>query len=208
MKMEKDIQGCLFIWVLLLIVPIILPVESQRLNPTILQDSRDLPTPEGSFGFLYRTEDGIAHGARGDPNGQVHGRFTYTDPTGLKVNFNYNAGSRATPGYNYNDVQQQQQQQSAIRDRQPAPPAVEEIQEYQERRNSQPPRPILYATKNAQRTPQRAESVSPVEDTNDYDNYYDQPRRNSGRNANYYDEQQPRTYSRRADTNNYNDVSY
>lgn len=74
----------------------------QHYNPTILQDTRELPRTDGTFGFLYRTEDGIAHGAIGDSSGIVHGRFTYTDPTGLKVNFNYNAGSRVSPGYDYN----------------------------------------------------------------------------------------------------------
>lgn len=51
---------------------------------------------------MYRTEDGIQHAAKGNPDGVIQGRFTYTDPTGLKVNFNYNAGSRFTPGYTYN----------------------------------------------------------------------------------------------------------
>ncbi|KAI4458034.1 insect cuticle protein [Holotrichia oblita] len=78
-------------------------VSCQSFNPAILQDSRDLPKVDGRFGFLYRTEDGIAHAAQGEPGGQVRGRFTYTDPTGLKVNFNYNAGSKTAPGYNYNE---------------------------------------------------------------------------------------------------------
>ncbi|XP_044258771.1 glutenin, low molecular weight subunit-like [Tribolium madens] len=76
---------------------------TQSFNPTILQDSRDLPKVDGTFGFLYRTEDGIAHAAKGDSNGVIHGRFSYTDPTGLKVNYNYNAGSRVAPGYTYDD---------------------------------------------------------------------------------------------------------
>ncbi|KAJ8939168.1 hypothetical protein NQ314_011221, partial [Rhamnusium bicolor] len=54
------------------------------------------------FGYLYKTEDGITSSASGDPSGVIHGTFSYTDPTGLKVNYNYNAGSRFTPGYNYN----------------------------------------------------------------------------------------------------------
>lgn len=62
-----------------------------------------MPKVDGRFGFLYRTEDGIAHAARGESDGQVHGRFTYTDPTGLKVNYNYNAGSKTAPGYKYNE---------------------------------------------------------------------------------------------------------
>lgn len=69
-------------------------VASQSYNPIILQDTRDLPKTDGTFGFLYRTEDGIAHAAKGDKNGVIHGRFSYTDPTGLKVNYNYNAGSQ------------------------------------------------------------------------------------------------------------------
>ncbi|KAF5305463.1 hypothetical protein FQA39_LY01554 [Lamprigera yunnana] len=81
-------------------------------NPSILQDSRNLPQTDGTFGFLYRTEDGISHAAVGDPSGQVHGRFTYTDPTGLKVNFNYNAGSRTAPGYNYEQNQKTQAPQT------------------------------------------------------------------------------------------------
>jgi hypothetical protein len=79
-------------------------VTAQSFNPSILQDSRDLPKVDGTFGFLYRTEDGIAHAAKGDSDGVIHGRFSYTDPTGLKVNYNYNAGSRVTPGYNYDDT--------------------------------------------------------------------------------------------------------
>lgn len=35
----------------------------------------------------------------------IHGTFSYTDPTGLKVNYNYNAGSRVAPGYNYEPIQ-------------------------------------------------------------------------------------------------------
>lgn len=50
---------------------------------------------------MYKTEDGIVSSARGDPSGVIHGTFSYTDPTGLKVNYNYNAGSRFTPGLNY-----------------------------------------------------------------------------------------------------------
>ncbi|XP_044757153.1 uncharacterized protein LOC123315504 [Coccinella septempunctata] len=73
---------------------------SQRFGPaSILQDSRLEPKVDGTFGFLYRTEDGITSAARGNPDGKIQGRFTYTDPTGLKVNFNYNAGSRRAPGY-------------------------------------------------------------------------------------------------------------
>ncbi|KAK5650218.1 hypothetical protein RI129_001247 [Pyrocoelia pectoralis] len=74
-------------------------------NPSILQDSRNLPQTDGTFGFLYRTEDGIAHAAVGERGGQVRGRFSYTDPTGLKVNYNYNTGSRTAPGLNYEQNQ-------------------------------------------------------------------------------------------------------
>ncbi|KAL3277242.1 hypothetical protein HHI36_012593 [Cryptolaemus montrouzieri] len=75
-------------------------ISSQRFGPaSILQDSRLEPKVDGTFGFLYRTEDGITSAARGNPDGKIQGRFTYTDPTGLKVNFNYNAGSRRAPGY-------------------------------------------------------------------------------------------------------------
>lgn len=62
-----------------------------------------MPKVDGRFGFLYRTEDGIAHGAKSEGDGIVSGRYSYTDPTGLKVNFNYNAGTRKAPGYNYNE---------------------------------------------------------------------------------------------------------
>lgn len=41
----------------------------RQLNPTILQDTRNLPKVDGTFGFLYRTEDGISHAAKGDSNG-------------------------------------------------------------------------------------------------------------------------------------------
>ncbi|KAF2887580.1 hypothetical protein ILUMI_18593 [Ignelater luminosus] len=93
-----------------------------RLNPTIIQDSRDLPQTDGTFGFLYRTEDGIAHGAIGEPGGVIHGRYTYTDPTGLKVNFNYNAGTRTAPGYNYNQQPEPSRpSQPAYEEPQPAP---------------------------------------------------------------------------------------
>ncbi|XP_018567240.1 uncharacterized protein LOC108907891 [Anoplophora glabripennis] len=68
---------------------------------SILQDTRNEPTPDGHFGYLYKTEDGIVSSARGDPSGVIHGTFSYTDPTGLRVNYNYNAGSRFTPGLNY-----------------------------------------------------------------------------------------------------------
>lgn len=78
------------------------PIKGQY-NPTILQDSRDLPKVDGRFGFLYRTEDGISHGAKSEGDGVVQGRYTYTDPTGLKVNFNYNAGTKRVPGYNYDE---------------------------------------------------------------------------------------------------------
>ena len=78
-------------------------MRAQGINPAILQDSRDLPKVDGRFGFLYRTEDGIAHAAKGEPGGVVHGRFTYTDPTGLKVNYNYNAGTGVTPKYKYDE---------------------------------------------------------------------------------------------------------
>lgn len=84
-------------------------VFGQAYNPTILQDSRDLPKTDGRFGFLYRTEDGIAHAAKSEGDGIVHGRYTYSDSSGFKLNFNYNAGTKVTPGYNY--------------DQQPAAPA-------------------------------------------------------------------------------------
>lgn len=53
---------------------------------------------------MYRTEDGIAHAAKSEGDGIIHGRYTYTDPTGFKLNFNYNAGTKVTPGYNYNQA--------------------------------------------------------------------------------------------------------
>ncbi|CAH1130808.1 unnamed protein product [Ceutorhynchus assimilis] len=68
--------------------------QSRRFNPTIIQDSRIEPTSDGTFGFQYRTEDGISHAAQGDPSGYIHGSYSYKDPTGLKVNFNYFAGTR------------------------------------------------------------------------------------------------------------------
>lgn len=46
-------------------------------------------------------------------------RYTYSDPTGFKLNFNYNAGTKVTPGYNYNQPLQgaaQNQQQPAYDD--------------------------------------------------------------------------------------------
>ncbi|VEN45299.1 unnamed protein product [Callosobruchus maculatus] len=64
---------------------------------TILQDTRNEPTPDGTFGYMYKTEDGILSVARGDPTGLIQGTFSYTDPTGLRVNYNYNAGQRKAP---------------------------------------------------------------------------------------------------------------
>ncbi|GJQ81569.1 hypothetical protein Trydic_g9946 [Trypoxylus dichotomus] len=111
------LKFALFIVILSLIPHIVHP---QSFNPAILQDSRDLPKVDGRFGFLYRTEDGIAHAAKGEPGGQVRGRFTYTDPTGLKVNFNYNAGSKTVPSYNYNEpLSAYEQKSSNARNRQP-----------------------------------------------------------------------------------------
>nr|CAI5846727.1 unnamed protein product [Callosobruchus analis] len=46
---------------------------------------------------MYKTEDGILSVARGDPTGLIQGTFSYTDPTGLRVNYNYNAGNRKAP---------------------------------------------------------------------------------------------------------------
>lgn len=105
-------------------------VSGQAYNPTILQDSRDLPKTDGRFGFLYRTEDGIAHAAKSEGDGIIHGRYTYTDPTGFKLNFNYNAGTKVTPGYNYdqpaaaapnyyNDNEAYDRQQQQQRNRRP-----------------------------------------------------------------------------------------
>ncbi|RZB39843.1 Chitin bind 4 domain containing protein [Asbolus verrucosus] len=114
-------------------------LAATQFNPTILQDSRDLPRTDGTFGFLYRTEDGIAHAAKGDSNGVIHGRFSYTDPTGLKVNYNYNAGSRVAPGYNYDDApaprppqKQYQQPQKQYQQPQPAREEYEEPEQYRE----------------------------------------------------------------------------
>nr|AYA49891.1 cuticular protein 11 [Leptinotarsa decemlineata] len=73
------------------------PQSRHNLYASILQDSRNEPTPDGTFGYHYKTEDGITSVARGDPSGVIHGTFSYTDPTGLKVNYNYNAGARNTP---------------------------------------------------------------------------------------------------------------
>ncbi|XP_017767936.1 PREDICTED: putative uncharacterized protein DDB_G0294196 [Nicrophorus vespilloides] len=116
-------------------------------NPTILQDSRDLPKLDGTFGFLYRTEDGIAHAAKADPGGIVHGRFTYTDPTGLKVNYNYNAGSSVTPKYNYNaPIQQQQQQQQQ-------PQQYQQNQDYDQDQDYQQPEQPIYQQPQQQRAP-------------------------------------------------------
>ncbi|XP_045467594.1 uncharacterized protein LOC123676005 [Harmonia axyridis] len=89
-------------WICLIVILFsnVYGIISQRFGPaSILQDSRLEPKVDGTFGFLYRTEDGITSAARGNPDGKIQGRFTYTDPTGLKVNFNYNAGSRRAPGY-------------------------------------------------------------------------------------------------------------
>ncbi|XP_066254985.1 uncharacterized protein [Euwallacea similis] len=66
-------------------------------NPSIIQDSRLEPKVDGTFGFQYRTEDGISHAAQGDPSGFIQGAYSYKDPTGLKVNFNYFAGARNGP---------------------------------------------------------------------------------------------------------------
>lgn len=96
-----------------------LATQAQHLPPSILEDARVHPSGDGSFGFLYRTQDGIAHAAKGDPGGAVHGRFTYTDPTGLKVNFNYNAGAQALQA---KQAQQNQQTQAVQSRPQPSRP--------------------------------------------------------------------------------------
>lgn len=63
----------------------------------------------GTFGFQYKTEDGISHAAQGDPTGFIQGTYSYKDPTGLKVNFNYFAGNRATAQPQYNNPPPPQQ---------------------------------------------------------------------------------------------------
>ncbi|KAG5879555.1 hypothetical protein JTB14_016810 [Gonioctena quinquepunctata] len=73
------------------------PQSRHNTYASILQDARNEPTPDGTFGYHYKTEDGISSVARGDPNGVIHGTFSYTDPTGLKVNYNYNAGAGHAP---------------------------------------------------------------------------------------------------------------
>ncbi|KAL1505893.1 hypothetical protein ABEB36_005346 [Hypothenemus hampei] len=104
----------------------IISQSNARYNPTIIQDARLEPKVDGTFGFQYRTEDGISHAAQGDPNGFIQGTYSYKDPTGLKVNFNYFAGSR----HNSNSAPQQQDQVSS---RYNAPQPYQEPQEYRPR---------------------------------------------------------------------------
>ncbi|XP_048524983.1 uncharacterized protein LOC109532823 [Dendroctonus ponderosae] len=86
-----NLSSAFCVWLLF----IISCVSSQsRFNPSIIQDSRVEPKVDGTFGFQYRTEDGISHSAQGDPTGYIQGSYSYKDPTGLKVNFNYFAGAR------------------------------------------------------------------------------------------------------------------
>ncbi|GLV43613.1 Cuticular protein 100A [Carabus blaptoides fortunei] len=163
-------------------------LTSAQDNPSILEDSRVHPTVDGSFGFLYRTQDGIAHAAKGDPGGAVHGRFTYTDPTGLKVNFNYNAGAQAIKQKQADQPQYQPAPQPQYR---PPPPAQQSQdqgrytqaqyeQDYEQPAYEQQPRyrpapapaPRNYAPAPQQYRPRQAQR-------NDiYDNDYNDPRYN------------------------------
>lgn len=137
---------------------IITPAFGQAYNPTILQDSRDLPKTDGRFGFLYRTEDGIAHAAKSEGDGIVHGRYTYTDSTGFKLNFNYNAGTKVTPGYNYD-------QQSA------APASAPAYDQYQQQYDQPAPQTPYRGYSNGQ--PGRTRPVSGTR--NDIYSGYDYP---------------------------------
>lgn len=79
----------------------------------------------GTFGFKYRTEDGISHAAQGDPTGFIQGSYSYKDPTGLKVNFNYFAGAR-----NNQSPAPQQQYQEPQYTPAPSPPVPQEYYRY------------------------------------------------------------------------------
>ncbi|KAK4881668.1 hypothetical protein RN001_004987 [Aquatica leii] len=119
-------QRTVICFVVISLISSLIQAQNSRpyVNPSILQDSRNLPQTDGTFGFLYRTEDGIAHAAVGNPSGQVQGRFTYTDPTGLKVNYNYNTGSVAG--------RREQSQPSATNNQRVAQPQQEEFADYEE----------------------------------------------------------------------------
>ncbi|XP_030753056.1 uncharacterized protein LOC115880071 [Sitophilus oryzae] len=109
----KNILFRIGVW--LTIVNGILCQYRSQFNPSIIHDARLEPKVDGTFGFAYRTEDGISHAAQGDPTGFIQGSYSYKDPTGLKVNFNYFAGSRNAPSNpaprypepSYNQVQEQ-----------------------------------------------------------------------------------------------------
>lgn len=150
-------------------------LRPSNINPSILQDSRDLPQVDGTFGFLYRTEDGIAHGAVGEPGGQVHGRFTYTDPTGLKVNYNYNAGSRTAPGYNYEQKQPQQenrpQPQPKPQGRPRPQPVYEEYDEPQPQYEPEYQPQVAHRLQPRPRPTQRYNRPPPPQNDVDYGSY-------------------------------------
>lgn len=63
-------------------------------NPSILHDARRSRL-DGSYIFQYETQDGIRHDSRATPEKLVSGIYSYTDPTGLKVSWSYNAGAPA-----------------------------------------------------------------------------------------------------------------
>lgn len=75
------------------------------------------------------------------PTPLITSRYTYTDSTGFKLNFNYNAGTKVTPGYDYNQpasVPAYNRQQSPA----PAPARDSGRQEYYDagqQRRTRPP---------------------------------------------------------------------
>ncbi|CAH1974569.1 unnamed protein product [Acanthoscelides obtectus] len=95
-KMANSLRISVFICTSLY-AGVVLSQNRHNSYATILQDTRNEPTPDGTFGYMYKTEDGILSVARGDPTGLIQGTFSYTDPTGLRVNYNYNAGNRRAP---------------------------------------------------------------------------------------------------------------
>ncbi|XP_065157477.1 activating signal cointegrator 1 complex subunit 2 homolog [Atheta coriaria] len=155
-----------------ILVSLFITISFAQYNPTILQDTRNEPKVDGTFGFLYRTEDGISHAAKGEPGGHVVGRFTYTDPTGLKVNFNYNAGSGVTPKYNYNaapvaSAPVYNNQGIVQEERRTKPPALQQQQQQQPIQQYQQPQQQYYA-QPVQQQPQPQPQQQPIQQNFNY----------------------------------------
>ncbi|CAH1974570.1 unnamed protein product [Acanthoscelides obtectus] len=69
-KMANSLRISVFICTSLY-AGVVLSQNRHNSYATILQDTRNEPTPDGTFGYMYKTEDGILSVARGDPTGLI-----------------------------------------------------------------------------------------------------------------------------------------